>query len=164
MVTRHGNGADRQAFAHQRHRGDFAIAEGAPGLRASRRGVRGLGVLDTNDLTIQYRAPGRTVAVERNRVHALYSRFVYQPIVRQRHCLQVKLVADHEFQPESLVRKQALRALHDGVEHRLIGGRRTADHAQHFSRGGLLLERFLGLVDQAHVLDGDHGLVGEGLQ
>ena len=29
---------------------------------------------------------------------------------------------------------------------------------------GLLLERFLGLVEQPHVLDRDHRLVGEGLQ
>ena len=101
-----------------------------------------MGVLDTNDLTIQYRAPGRTVAVERNRVHAPYSRLVYQPIGRQRHCLQVKLVADHEFQAESFVRKQALRALDDGVEHRLIGGRRTADHPQDVAGGGLLPQGF----------------------
>ncbi len=47
--------------------------------------------------------------------------------------------------------------------------RRTADHAEHFRSGGLLLQGFaqftaarLHLVEQANVLDGDHGLVSEG--
>ena len=49
--------------------------------------------------------------------------------------------------------------------------RRTADDFQHLCRGRLLLQRFLQilrprlhLVEQAHVLDGDDRLVGEGLQ
>ena len=43
-------------------------------------------------------------------------------------------------------------------------GHRAADHLQHLGGGGLLLERLLGLVEQARVLDRDHRLVGEGLQ
>ena len=35
---------------------------------------------------------------------------------------------------------------------------------QHLAGRGLLLERLLGLVEQAHVLDRDHRLVGEGAQ
>ncbi len=38
------------------------------------------------------------------------------------------------------------------------------DDLQHVGGGRLLLQRLLGLVEQAHVLDRDHGLVGEGLQ
>jgi hypothetical protein len=48
--------------------------------------------------------------------------------------------------------------------------RRLRNDAQHFGRGGLLLERFgqivgalMQVVEQARVLDGDDRLVGEGL-
>ena len=61
-------------------------------------------------------------------------------------------------------RRAGARALGDRVEHRLHVGRRAADDAQDLGRRGLLLERLLGLVEQAHVLDRDHRLVGEGLQ
>ena len=61
-------------------------------------------------------------------------------------------------------RRTAARSDQDLLEHRLRVGHRAADHAQHFGRRGLLLERLLRLVEQAHVLDRDHRLVGEGLQ
>jgi hypothetical protein len=54
--------------------------------------------------------------------------------------------------------------LEDLLEHGCAVGDRAADHAQHLRRRGLLLERFLGLVEEARVLDRDHGLVGEGLE
>ncbi len=48
---------------------------------------------------------------------------------------------------------------------------RTADDLEHVGGGGLLLQRLaqifgprLNLVEQPHVLDRDHGLVGKGLQ
>ena len=41
---------------------------------------------------------------------------------------------------------------------------RAADHLEHVGGGGLLLQRFAQLVEQAGVLDGDDGLVGEVLQ
>ena len=61
-------------------------------------------------------------------------------------------------------------ALDDRIEDRRYVGRRLADHAQNVGGGGLIVEGFgqllraglLGL-EQARVLDGDHGLVGEGL-
>ena len=59
---------------------------------------------------------------------------------------------------------QPQRALGDRVEHRLHVGRRARDHAQDLADRRLLLERFLGLVEQAHVFDRDRRLVGEGLQ
>ena len=52
----------------------------------------------------------------------------------------------------------------DRVEHRLRVGDRAADDAQDLGRRRLLLERLLGFVEQARVLDRDHRLVGEGLQ
>ena len=66
---------------------------------------------------------------------------------------------------------QLVTALRDRVEHRLHVGLRLADHAQDVAGRGLLLERLgevavarLQLLEQAHVLDRDDGLVGEGLQ
>ena len=41
---------------------------------------------------------------------------------------------------------------------------RTGDHLEDVGRRGLPLQRLPGLVEQPRVLDGDHGLVGEGLQ
>ena len=62
-------------------------------------------------------------------------------------------------------RRTALR--HDRLEHRLDVGRRARDHPQDLARGRLLLERLQLLasrVEQAHVLDRDDRLVGEGLE
>src|SRR6266705_2013619 len=61
-------------------------------------------------------------------------------------------------------RKQALAALQDLVEHRLRIGDRAADGAEDFAGSALLLERFPGLIEQSHVLDRDHRLIGEGLE
>ena len=60
-------------------------------------------------------------------------------------------------------------ALGDRVEHRLDVGRRAGDDPQDLGRGGLLLQRSVtrgssSAPEQPHVLDGDHGLVGEGLE
>ena len=59
---------------------------------------------------------------------------------------------------------------HDRVEDRLDRCRRAADDIEHLAGGSLVLERFLEiararlhLVEKAHVLDRDHGLVGERL-
>ena len=68
------------------------------------------------------------------------------------------------------VAAQARRALGDGVQHPLQVGGRPADDLQHLGGRRLLLQRLrqravalLQLGEQAGVLDGDHGLVGEGL-
>ena len=62
-------------------------------------------------------------------------------------------------------------ALDDGVEHRLHVRRRAADDAEHLGRCRLMLQRLaqfcvalLHFLEQSHVLDGDHGLVGEGFE
>ena len=66
---------------------------------------------------------------------------------------------------------EASGALGDGVQHGLEVRRGAADHAQDLRGRRLLLQRLrqiavarLELLEQAHVLDGDDGLVGEGLQ
>ena len=52
---------------------------------------------------------------------------------------------------------------HD-VHHRLEVGRRARDDPQDLGGGRLLFERLFRLVEQSDILDGDHGLVGEGPQ
>ena len=56
---------------------------------------------------------------------------------------------------------QPRRRLDQRVEHRLQIERRAADDLEHVGGGGLLLQRFAQLVEQAGVLDGDDGLGGE---
>src|SRR5262249_30376885 len=55
-------------------------------------------------------------------------------------------------------------ALGDRVEHRLDISRRTTDELENLASGGLPFQRLLRLGEQAHILDGDDGLVGEGLE
>ena len=56
------------------------------------------------------------------------------------------------------------RILRDHVQHWLDIRRRAGDYAQDFTRGSLLLQRLFEFVEQPNVLDGDHRLVGEGLE
>ena len=62
-------------------------------------------------------------------------------------------------------------ALDDGVEDRLHVRGRAADDAEHLGRCRLMLQRLaqfcialLDFFEQPHVLDGDHGLIGEGFK
>jgi hypothetical protein len=53
------------------------------------------------------------------------------------------------------------RVREHGLKHGLQFAGRTGDDAQHFGSGGLLLQGFAQLVEEAGVLDGDDGLSGE---
>ena len=55
-------------------------------------------------------------------------------------------------------------ALRYDVHNRLEVSRRAGDDPQDLRRCRLLLQRLFRLVEQADVLDGDHRLVGEGLE
>src|SRR4030095_611872 len=62
-------------------------------------------------------------------------------------------------------------ALRYCLQHRLQIRRRSSNHAQNLARRGLLLQGLgavavagMDFVKQPHVLDGDHGLVGEGIK
>src|SRR5215831_11787496 len=57
---------------------------------------------------------------------------------------------------------QASCALRYGIEHWLDVSRRARDDAQDLARRRLALQRVFRLVEEADVLDGDDGLVGEG--
>ena len=58
----------------------------------------------------------------------------------------------------------ARRILSNDIQHRLNVRRRASNDAQNFTRRRLLLQRFLQLLEQPHVLDGDDCLVGEGFK
>src|SRR5207249_8190337 len=58
---------------------------------------------------------------------------------------------------------QPRTTLHDGVQSRLLIRGGAADHVQDGTRCGLSLQRLLGLIEEAHVLHRDRGLVGERL-
>src|SRR5690348_6953243 len=66
---------------------------------------------------------------------------------------------------------ESRRAGRDSVEHGLNVSRRARDDLEDLARCGLLIEcrgqvavPSLQLLEEAHVLDGDHGLVGESLE
>jgi hypothetical protein len=54
--------------------------------------------------------------------------------------------------------------LSDSVEHRLNAGWRRRNYPKNLACCGLLLECFLRLIEQTHILNSDDGLVGEGLK
>src|SRR5262245_17810744 len=76
-------------------------------------------------------------------------------------CGQAKNIAVALEQPRVIRLAKARRRLDERVEDRLQIERRAADDLEHIGGGGLLLQRFAQLLEQACVLDGDDGLVGE---
>ena len=71
----------------------------------------------------------------------------------------------------SSIPQTSRRVLDDGVEDRLHLGRRAADDAEHLGCRRLMLQGFaqfrvalLDFFEQPHVLDRDHGLVGESFE
>src|SRR5262245_22937333 len=52
----------------------------------------------------------------------------------------------------------------DHVQHRLNIRRRAGNDAQDFTSRSLLFQRFLELLEQTHILNRDHGLIGEGFK
>ena len=60
--------------------------------------------------------------------------------------------------------RQRQRFLQDRIEHRSQLARVGIDHRQHLGHRGLAVQRRAQLGEQAHVLDGDDGLGGEGFE
>ena len=92
-------------------------------------------------------------------------------VVGARERGELDLIARDPGQHARVRPQQADGAGHDRVEHRLDIRLRAADDAQDVAGGGLRVQRRgqlavarLELGEEAHVLHGDHGLVGEGLQ
>ena len=72
-------------------------------------------------------------------------------------------VADDARDGRGMASRQPLGAFSDGLEHRLHVGGRAGDDPQDFGGRGLPLQRLLAFLEQACVLDGNDGLVGEAL-
>src|SRR4029453_9571169 len=86
----------------------------------------------------------------------------------RRHTDKLALVAEHCGRPGP---EQPHDAVGNGLEDRFHVHWRVADHPQDLARRGLLLQGCgqvtvtrLQLLEQAHILDSDHSLRGEGLQ
>ena len=71
------------------------------------------------------------------------------------------LVEQHEYGVLRAAVADGIRG--DRVEHRLNVRGRPGDRAEDLGGGSLSLERLLGLIEQAHILDRDHRLVREAL-
>ncbi len=154
-LPEHGNGEDRPDLG-------AALAFGPAVL-----GI-GHGVVDVDDASLEEgparrRLPAGTVRVSLHDVDELGG----LP-VRDRHAIDVPFLAVDE----PLVRAaEPHRALDEARQHRLEVEGRAADDLEDLAGRRLLLERLgevvvarLELREEADVLDGDDGLVGEGLE
>ena len=114
--------------------------------------------------------PGGRLGGPAGRPEPLPARFgaSRQAAPRRRQADQLAVVPDHGRRPRP---EQPHRAVRDGLEDRLHVGLRLADGPEDLGGRRLPVQRFrevgvarLELREQARVLDGDHGLVGEGLE
>src|SRR5262245_61076922 len=85
-----------------------------------------------------------------------------------RHCPvfrhDPKLITFRAFYQSIVCVTQSRSIFRNHIQHRLDIRRRAGDHAKNLTRRRLLLQRFLQLVEQSHVLDSNHRLVSEGLK
>ena len=158
--------ADRRPFAHERD--TQPRSEAGDSLRIA-EGVLPIGkrVRDMNRVPLQQDPPrqgapparyrGRGCKLDELPRHSIVGGKLKMRAVRTDDTSHVRLA-------------QACGGLGQSIEHRLQVEGRAADHLEHVGGGGLLLEGLgqlaaallLGL-EQPHVLDRDHRLVGEGL-
>ncbi len=158
--TNQHDDADELAFTYQRHP---KLGVSTPANRFEITVFRvGSSIFDVDRLPVQQYAPDGRVAARRERKPA-------------HECVEVGFVTKGRRRPVCLViadddmgrvrRTQPRGGFDQRVQNRLEVERRPADHLQHVARGGLILERLCqivgasaDLVQQAGVLDGDHGL------
>ena len=163
LFTRDGNGPDRATVSQHGH-GQYAPEAQRPlkNLRGRLSDVR-----DMDNGAVQDSPPDGDVC----------RRWPRKCPLRDLERLRVEVGVSDEVHRLAVVAEetaeqavaQPVRALDDGVEHRLDVGGRTGDDAQDLGGGGLLRER-LGevavarpqLLEQADVLDGDDRLIREG--
>jgi hypothetical protein len=89
--------------------------------------------------------------VERHGTREKLAQFVAPPSSVRGHVKRA-IVGDEQY-ADVVTAEHALTALEDHFEHGLRIGDRAADRSEHLPRCFLLLERLLGLVEQARVLD-----------
>ena len=106
--------------------------------------------------------PGREVGLRVQGNRRTGEVFAKTVCVSQRHEMVGRSVTQHD--RCHVTAEQPPRRRDDGVEHRLHIRRRLADDAQYVGGGGLPLQRQLRFFEQPGVLDGNEGLVSEGLR
>src|SRR5262245_18570936 len=111
-----------------------------------------------NDFAFKQDAPGYRCSIDSSWVTGgVLSVLTREPIAR----FKVVSFALRSSYDDRVGLAKARRRFDECVEHRLQIERRAADHLEHVGGGGLLLQRFAQLVEQAGALDGDDGLGGE---
>src|SRR5262249_7646112 len=116
----------------------------------------GQNVVDMNDFAFEQDPPRHYTSVDSSRVTCNeLGKFVRDPVGR----LEVEGSAFRSTQDYGVCLAQLCRRFDQRVEHRLQIEGRAADDLEHVGGGGLLLQRFPQLVEQARILDGDDGLV-----
>ena len=152
--------ADDKSLAQKRHADSRPYSGSARLVRALEFRI-GDDVRNVNGAAFDQRSPEDRSATRLRRVAFEMSALWWREAVGRRYGVGVA----HMPADDRLVRlAKSHGQLRQRVEHRLQIEGRAADHLEHVGGGGLLLQRFAQLVEQAGVLDGDDGLVGESLQ
>ncbi len=150
--------ADGFALAHQGREQHAAIAAGA---RDVARGRFELGVGQLRRGAVGHERKGREARErhrERGLQHAIAGRIGRRERGKMRRAVDIAQHCRGE------AADQPVGVGGDGVEHRLHVGRRGGHHLQDVGGRGLAFQRLPDLVEQACILDRDHGLIGKGLQ
>ena len=118
-------------------------------------------VVHVHRLLVEERAPRGPVPVDRPFLHTDR----YRSVMRA----EAQVVAILQKHDRIISIAKLAGTLDNGLENRPDIGRRGCDHAEDVAAAGLISQRLreiarlgLHLVEQPHILDGDHGLVGEG--
>ena len=120
--------------------------------------TRGQQVMDVNRLPVENGSADRNPRVDRSRSDSGRLESIHR-------CATSRSIIAVNAPNHRIVRiAQPRRILGDHIQHRLNIRRRAGDDAQDLTRRSLLLQRFLEFLEQPHVLDGDHRLVGEGFE
>ena len=165
------DGSDGVPLPEHRDRQDVPIAHrsGEPSRRQGDLGVV-LDVRHVNDRPIEDRSGDHAVPTGSQRIHApeQVGSLGRDALVMGDDVDQVAIEPEDRREHATT---QPHHALDDGVEDRLDVGGRARDDPEDLAGRGLLLEGFgevavarLELREEADVLDGDDGLIGEGLQ
>src|SRR5262245_29549231 len=158
--TQHAECADGDVAKHHGHDGNRPIAGREKVARSGRKVRRSvLGVGNVHHPAIENGDPSHVLACERDRGTAPDGFGIRR--LRSGDSCGPHQVSVRKCDHDPGVCEEPEPALHNGFEYRLriCGG--TADHSQNLGSRRLPLQRLPGLVEQPHVLDRDHRLVGE---
>jgi hypothetical protein len=113
-------------------------------------------IVDMDGSSVRDRSPRRRAAIARDD----FVEIGKGPVVRH----EPERIAIHEANHGVVGPAHTSGALGDRGENWLKLSRRAADYPQDLTRRRLLLQRLLRFVEEADILNRNHGLVGEGLQ